>query len=62
MTPPKYLSTPRLELKAATLSVKMSQLRKRGLELNDMTSIRESFWTEGQVVVGYINNKSKGSK
>lgn len=62
MTPPKYLSTPRLELKAATLSVKMSQLRKRGLELNDKTSITESFWTESQVVIGYINNKSKRFK
>ena len=41
--PPKYVSIPRLELRAATLSIKMSHLIKRELELNDVTSIREHF-------------------
>ena len=41
--PPNYVSIPRLELRAATLSIKMSHLIKRELELNDVTSIREHF-------------------
>ena len=38
--PAKYVSIPRLEV-TATLSIKMSQLIKRELELSDVTSIRE---------------------
>ena len=62
VTPTKYVSIPRLELRAATLSIKMSQLIKKELELNDVTSIREHFWTDSQVVLGYINNESKRFK
>ena len=40
MMPAKYVSIPRLEV-TATLSIKMSQLIKRELELSDVTSIRE---------------------
>ena len=49
----KYVSIPRLEV-TATLSIKMSQLIKKELELSDVTSIREYFWTDSQVVLGYI--------
>ena len=59
MTPTKYVSIPRLELTAATLSIKMSQLIKIELELNDVINIREHVWTDGQVGLGYINNESK---
>ena len=59
VTPTKYVSIPRLELTAATLSIKMLQLTKRELELNDVTSIREHVWIDSQVVLGYINNESK---
>ena len=62
MTPTKYISISRLELTAATLSMKMSQLIKRELELNNVTSIREHFWTDSQVVLDYINNESKRFK
>ena len=51
--PAKYVSIPRLEVTAA-LSIKMSQLIKRELELSDVTSIKEYFWTDSQVVLGYI--------
>ena len=51
--PAKYVSIPRLEV-TATLSIKMSQLIKKELELSDVTSIREYFWTDSQVVLGYI--------
>ena len=59
VTSTNYLSIPRLELTAATLAIKISQLIKKELELNDVTSIREHFWTDSQVVLGYINNESK---
>ena len=62
VTPAKYVSIPRLELAAATMSIKMSQLIKRELELNDVTSIREHFWANSQVVFGCINNESKRFK
>ena len=52
MTPTKYVSIPRLELTAAILSIKMSQLIKRELELNDVTSIREHYWTDSQAILG----------
>ena len=62
VTPTKYVSITRLELTPATLLVKMSQLIKAELELNDLESIREHFWTDSQVVLGYINNESKRFK
>ena len=43
MTPVKYVSIPRLELTAVTLSIKMLQIIKRELELDDVTSIRKHF-------------------
>ena len=59
VTPTKYVSIQRLELTRGTLSIKMSQLIKRELEVNDVTGIREHFWTDSQVILGYINNQSK---
>ena len=43
MTPTKYVSISRLELTAAALSLKMSQLIKKELELNNVTNIKENF-------------------
>ena len=51
----KYISILKLELTAATLSVKISMMLKEELDI-DITS--ESFWTDNQVVLGYINNES----
>ena len=47
---------------AATVSIKMLQLVKKELELNNVTSIKEYFWTDSQVVLGHINNESKRFK
>ena len=47
VTPKKFLSTPRLELTAAVLSVKMACLIKKELNLGNIT---EKFWTDSQVV------------
>ena len=55
VTPVKYVSVSRLELSAATLSVKISMMLKEQLEIY-ITS--ESFCTDNQVVLGYINNES----
>ena len=56
------MSIPRLELTAATLTIKISQLIMRELELNDVTSIREHLWTDSQVALGYFNNENKRFK
>ena len=48
-------SVPRLELTAATLSVKISMILKEELDIH-ITS--ELFWTDSQVVLGYTNNES----
>ena len=56
VTPVKYVSVSRLELTASTLSVKISMMLKEQLEIH-ITS--ESFWTDSQVVLGYINNESR---
>ena len=52
VVPVKYVFIPRFELTAATLSVKISK------EL-DIHISSEVFWTDGQVVLGYINNDSR---
>ena len=56
VAPVKYVSIPRLELTAATLSVKISMMLKEALDIH-ITS--ESFWRDSQVVLGYIKNKSQ---
>ena len=52
VTPKKFLSIPRLELKAAVLSVKI------GKELT-LGNITEKFWTDSQVVLTYIGSITK---
>ena len=48
----KYVSIPRLELTAATLSVKISMMLKEELDIH---IISDSFWTDSLGVLGYIN-------
>ena len=52
----KYVSIPRLELTAATLSLKVSDMLKRKL---DIPVASEEFWTDNQVVVRYISNETR---
>ena len=59
VSPLKYISIPRLELIAATLSVKVSLLLRRELEI---PINKEYFWTDSKVVLGYISNNSKKFK
>ena len=59
VTPKKFLSTPRLELTAALLSVKMACLIKKELNLGNIT---ERFWADSQVVLVYIGSTTKRFK
>ena len=55
----KFLSTPRLELTAAVLSVKMACLIRKELNLGN---IAERFWADNQVVLAYIRSTTKRYK
>ena len=59
VAPLKFVSIPRLELTAATLSVKMSKLIREELQYS---IDKEYFWTDSQVVLGYLQNESKRFK
>ena len=54
VTPLKAVTVPRLELTAAVVSVKVSEQLRREL---DMSITQEFFWTDSQVVLGYIGNE-----
>ena len=57
--PVKYVSIPRLELNAATLSVKVSDMLRREL---DIPVASEELWTDSQIVLGYISNEARRFK
>ena len=59
LAPLKYISIPRMEFVAATLSVKQSALLRKELQYPDMKKI---FWTESQAVLWYIANESSRFK
>ena len=54
--PPKTISIPQLELTAALVSVKVNNNMRNEL---DYEIQKETFWTDSQIVLGYINNDSK---
>ena len=53
VTPLKPTTVPRLELQAATLSVKIAEVLDRELKYENM---QHHFWTDSKVVLGYIKN------
>ena len=53
VAPLKNITMPRMELVAATLSVKISALLKRELQMN---CDKDIFWTDSEVTLGYIRN------
>ena len=55
----RFVSIPRLELTAAVLSVKMSCLLKKELNLGE---VNHYFWTDSKVVLGYIRNETRRFK
>lgn len=56
VTPSKPMTVPRLELTVALLSVKISFSLKKELKFG---AIPEVFWTDREVVRGYVSNNSK---
>ena len=59
VAPVKYVSTPRLKSIAATLSVKISKMLRDELDIHISSEV---FWTDSQVVLGYIDNDSRRYK
>ena len=59
VSPLKYVSIPRLELVAGTLSVKIALLLREEV---DIEINKEYFWTDSKVVLVYISNSSKRFK
>ncbi|XP_053395546.1 uncharacterized protein LOC128555836 [Mercenaria mercenaria] len=56
VAPLKTITIPRLELTAAVVSVKISDLIQRELDFRDVVSY---YWTDSKVVLGYIANDSR---
>lgn len=54
--PHERLSIPRLELAAATVSVRVADMLKAELDYED---VEEFYWTDSEVVLGFINNESR---
>ena len=59
VTPLKYISIPRLELVAATLSVKISVMLRKELQFPDL---EDMYLTDSEAVLGFIKNQSKRFK
>ena len=60
VAPIKYESIPRLELTAATLSVKISNMLQKELDAEQRCNMIEYYWKDNTVALGYINNDAKG--
>ena len=56
VTPLKPITIPRLELTAALVSVKVSEMFQHELEYDEITEV---FWTDSKVVLGYISNDAR---
>ena len=56
LAPVKSVPIPKTELTAATFSVKLSDTLRRQLAI---PVVSEEFWTDSQVVLGYISNKAR---
>ena len=56
VTPLKPVTVPRLELTAAVVSVKICTQLQREL---DYEGVKEVFWTDSKVVLGYIANETR---
>ena len=62
VAPIKYESVPRLELTAATLSLKTSNMLQKDLDAEQACNMTEYYWADNAVVLGYINNDAKRFK
>lgn len=55
VAPTKVTTVPRLELSAAVVAVRMSDMLRKELEID----AQEVFWTDSKVVLGYVNNDAR---
>lgn len=53
VSPTKITTIPRLELSAAVVASRMSDLLRKEM---DIEALQEYYWTDSRVVLGYINN------
>lgn len=58
----KYVIIPKLELITAVLAINMSQGMKRNMDVSSYPCIKLLFWTESQMVPGYIQDEVKNLK
>ena len=56
VAPLKPVTVPRLELTAATVSVKVGKMLERELDYPD---VKSTYWTDSKVVLGYINYEAR---
>lgn len=56
VAPTKVTTIPRLELTAAVVAVRTSDMLKKELEVN---CLQEIFWTDSKVTLGYIQNEAR---
>ncbi|XP_045078573.1 uncharacterized protein LOC123491568 [Coregonus clupeaformis] len=56
VAPTKVTTIPRLELSAAVVAVRTSDMLKKELEIDCQ---QECFWTDSKVVLGYISNEAR---
>lgn len=56
VSPTKVTTVPRLELTAATVSVTVSNILREELLYEN---VKEFFWTDSKVTIGYINNEAR---
>ena len=59
VAPKQFASIPRLELNVTVLSVKISNMIKKELQLHKFD---EYFWTDSRVVLGYFANDTRAFK
>ena len=59
VAPLKFVSIPRIELTAATMSVKISKMLKNELDIHVNNEI---FWTDSKAVLGFINSDARWFK
>ena len=59
VAPIKYITIPKMELVAVTLSVKISALLQKESQL---LNVKETFWTNSEVFLRYIRNESRKFK
>ena len=56
VAPTKVTTIPRLELSAAVVAIKVSDMLKGELEVD---CVQEVFWTDSKIVLGYISNEAR---